>query len=96
MGIRLRCSSYAGPAAEPSQRTGASPSSGSGSATSSSTRSFAPTLVQCGSIRGIAKVFGVKPGRKYDQRTPAMAQGLRNHIWTWEEVLRWRRRSLST
>lgn len=33
-----------------------------------------------------------KPGRKYDQRTPAMAQGITDHIWTWEEILRWRSR----
>jgi hypothetical protein len=32
-----------------------------------------------------------RPGRKYDQRTPAMARGLTDHIWTWEEALRWKR-----
>lgn len=34
-----------------------------------------------------------KRGRypRYTKRTPAMAQGLTDHIWTWREFLRWRR-----
>jgi IS1 family transposase len=27
-------------------------------------------------------------GRRYDQRTPAMALGLTDHLWTWEELAR--------
>jgi hypothetical protein len=27
------------------------------------------------------------PGRKWVQRTPAMAHGITDHIWTWEELL---------
>jgi len=29
-------------------------------------------------------------GRRYRRRTPAMAMGLTNHIWTWEEFLTFR------
>lgn len=34
-----------------------------------------------------------KRGRypRYTKRTPAMAQGLTDHIWTWREFLRWRK-----
>lgn len=28
-----------------------------------------------------------KPGRKWEQRTPAMAHGITDHIWSWEELL---------
>ena len=27
-----------------------------------------------------------QPGRRYDKRTPAMAVGLTDHIWTWQEL----------
>jgi hypothetical protein len=27
-------------------------------------------------------------GRRYERRTPAMALGLTDHLWTWEEFLR--------
>lgn len=30
---------------------------------------------------------GLSGGRRYRQRTPAMAQGLTDHIWSWEEFL---------
>jgi hypothetical protein len=29
-------------------------------------------------------------GRRYRRRTPAMAMGLTDHIWTWEEFLTFR------
>jgi IS1 family transposase len=32
-------------------------------------------------------------GRRYDQRTPAMAIGLTDHIWTWTELLKKRSRA---
>lgn len=28
-----------------------------------------------------------QPGRRYDPRTPAMALGLTDHVWTWPELL---------
>jgi hypothetical protein len=30
------------------------------------------------------------PGRKWMQRTPAMAQGITDHVWSWEELLTFR------
>ncbi len=30
---------------------------------------------------------GLPDGRRYQQRSPAMAMGLTDHIWTWEEFL---------
>lgn len=33
------------------------------------------------------KAKGLPDGRRYRQRTPAMAMGLTDHIWTWEEFL---------
>lgn len=34
-----------------------------------------------------------KRGRypRYEKRTPAMAQGLTDHIWTWEKFLHWKK-----
>jgi hypothetical protein len=30
------------------------------------------------------------PGRRYQPRTPAMASGLTDHVWTWDEFLHYR------
>lgn len=36
------------------------------------------------------KATGLPEGRRYRQRTPAMAIGLTDHLWTWEEFLTFR------
>ena len=33
------------------------------------------------------RVLGLPGGRRYRQRTPAMAIGLTDHVWSWEEFL---------
>lgn len=33
---------------------------------------------------------GLPRGRRYQQRTPAMAIGLTEHIWSWKEFLTFR------
>lgn len=33
------------------------------------------------------RVEGLPGGRRYRQRTPAMAIGLTDHVWSWEEFL---------
>ena len=37
------------------------------------------------------EVAGLPGGRRYKRRTPAMAIGLSDHAWSWEELLTWRR-----
>jgi IS1 family transposase len=37
------------------------------------------------------RVEGLPGGRRYRQRTPAMAIGLTDHVWSWEEFLTFRR-----
>jgi hypothetical protein len=36
------------------------------------------------------RVEGLPGGRRYRQRTPAMAIGLTDHVWSWEEFLTFR------
>jgi len=37
-----------------------------------------------------SRVFGRADGRRYWRRSPAMAIGLTDHIWSWEEFLTYR------
>ena len=41
-------------------------------------------------IHGGLRARSLKPGRKWEERTPAMAAGITNHPWTMEELMTYR------